>query len=364
MSPVPKTAARLLVPRWLRFFVPKWLAGDSLRSQQKSLLRLLAISHAEGIDPRTLIGNLATEQAGPYRRTLIRLKGWLSAGSSISAALGRTPGALSEDETLAIQCAIENDRVDDTFRMLMQRAEEEPPTQPPVFSSTMIYVVVCSIFLLWVVGLMTFIIPTFQEMFEEFDVELPAAMIALIRFTSRFGGFSLLVVFAVLLLGVAFQFSEIRRLIYLGFWRHVSPNTPSVRRAAILRLLAVPTRTGEPIAATLTAAAQFHPESHVRTQLMEARGLADDDPTLLGILANQGLLLRREAIELPKIETPTLRAWAMLTLAEQKAQRVAQRTRVATNFVRHLPVLVLAVLVGWIAVAFIQSLTALIQPLA
>lgn len=360
MSRFRANAARILVPRWLRFFVPKSLAGDSLRSQQKSLLRLLAVAHAEGLDPRILIRNLATEQSGAYRRILTRLGGWLSAGSSISAALARTPGALSEHETLAIQCAIENDQVDDTFRMLLHRAEEEPPTPPPTFSSTIIYVVVCGIFLLWVFGLMTFIIPTFEEMFEEFGIDLPNSMSALIKFMNGFGGFSLLLIFAVLVLGVAFQFGEIRRLLYLGFWRHVSPNTPAIRRASMLRLLAIPTMTNQTVASTLTAAAQFHPESSVRIKLMEIRGLAEDDSTLFLQLANRGLLLKHEAMELPKIETPSLRAWAMLTLAEQKDQHTTQRTRVAGNFARHLPVLMLAALVGWIAVAFLQALAALI----
>ena len=348
----------------IRFFVPKWLAGDSLRSQQKSLLRLLATSHSERIDPRTLVGNMAAETKGPYRSTLLRLSGWLSAGSSISAALARTPNALSEDETLAIQCAIENDRVDGTFEILLERASEEPPADRPTYSSTIIYLALSSAVLLWVLGLMTFIVPTFEQMFQEFGIALPASMSMLTSFMSRFGSLSFLIVLCILAIGIAFQFGEVRQLFKIGFWKHISPNTPALRSAGILRLLAVPTKNNESIASTLTAAAQFHPESSVRTRLMRVRAMAEDDQTLFTELARQGLIRAREAKELPKIETPSLRAWAMLSLAERKAQLVAGRNRVAANFARHLPVLVLAVFVGWIAVAFIQSLTSLVLPLA
>ncbi|MEO1524361.1 MAG: type II secretion system F family protein [Planctomycetota bacterium] len=350
--------------RAIRFFVPKWLAGDSLRSQQKSLLRLLAVSHSEGIDPRRLVRNLATEQSGPYRRTLSRLSGWLSAGSSISVSLGRTPGALSKHETLAIQCAIENDRVTETFDLLLRQASEEPPRERPVVSSTVIYITVTSLFLLWVIGLMTFVVPTFEEMFEEFGIGLPYSMLTLIQVMKSFGSYALLIVLAVLLIGVMFQFGEVRRLLHTGFWRHVSPNTPARRRAGILRLLAIPTMSGDPIASTISAAAQFHPESSVRARLMQIRGTADDDPSLLAELAKHGLLRRHEARELSKIDTPSVRGWAMTTLADKKNIHLTQRSRIFGSFARHVPVIVLAILVGWIAVAFIQSLTTLMLPLS
>ena len=349
-----------------RMFLPRWMVGDSLRSQQRALLRLLAVSHSQRLDPKTLVANLCEEHTGHYRKKLQRLVSWLAAGSNMASALRHTPGALSDDETLALQCGIENERLGATFHDLLQHdANDEGASAQEVIGKSLAYVTVTAIVaVLVVIFLMVLIVPTFEVMFEEFELALPSTMRGLIHFSQSVYGYLVVMLIAFAAVSVLCQFEDFRRFLRYSFASQMIFGSQKLRSASVLQLLALPTQIQQPLTATLTSAAHYHPDPHVRRRILAARAEASDDAAVWSQLAKQRLISNAEAEQLLKIESPALRAWAMRTLANQKRKRATNRTLVWAEIIQHVPILILGALIAWVVIAVMSSLTSMVNALA
>lgn len=352
--------------RFAKSILPGWIVGNSIRHKQQALLRILSIAHSQQLDPKTLITNLAAEHPGPYGRKLMLLQRWIAADSSISAALSHTPGVLSEDDALAIQCGIETNTLDETFDYLLERTEaDNPTTTAEIIRSSLGYVigVVCFAILVGTF-IMIFIVPTFEQIFEEFGMELPPMMMALIDFSKFCASIFALILLAVLGLGFLLLLSDVRRGIMHSPLGRLLPTTATRRSAGLFRLLAIPTGLGQPIASTLTVAAQFHPYRYYRKRLLLARTEARNDADIWRQLANQGLISKNQGEQLGNIDTPSLRAWTLTKLAVGNHRRANQQAEFLARVLQHVPIILLGIIVGWIAIAVMQTLTDLIRSLA
>ena len=350
----------------LQSMLPSGLVGNSTRSKQNALLRILALSHSQRLDPKTLIRKLAAEHPGRYGKKLMLLQRWIAADSSMSAALTHTPGVLDEDDTLAIQCAIETQTLDETFAFLLDRSDDAGQAAAGEIIRGMLgYVLGVLCFAILVASfLMIFIVPTFEQIFEEFGMELPPLMLALVEFSDTFAAVFPIALLVALGAGILMLFDDVRRGIRLSPLGRLLPTTAERRSAGLLRLLAVPTRQGTPIAPTLTAAAQFHPDRRTRKRLLRARTDAQTDADIWIQLANQGLISRNQADKINKIQSPSLRGWTLDTLATKQRRHAHQKAESMARVLQHVPILALGLFVGWITIAVMQTLTNLVTALA
>ncbi|MCS7468850.1 type II secretion system F family protein [Stieleria sp. ICT_E10.1] len=354
----------------LQSMLPSGLVGNSTRSKQNALLRILALSHSQRLDPKTLIRNLAAEHPGRYGKKLMMLQRWIAADSSMSAALAHTPGVLDEDDTLAIQCAIETQTLDETFAFLLERSDDAGQAAAGEIIRGMLgYVLGVLCFAMLVASfLMIFIVPTFEQIFEEFAMELPPLMLALVKFSNTFAAAFPIALLVVLGACILMLFEDVRRGIRFSPLGRLLPTTAERRSAGLLRLLAVPTKQGTPIAPTVTAAAQFHPDRRTRKRLLrartDARTDAQTDADIWIQLASQGLISRNQADQINKIRSPSLRGWTLDTLAVKQRRHAYQKAESMARVLQHVPILVLGLLVGWITIAVMHTLTSLVTSLA
>lgn len=337
-----------------------------LRSKQISLLRVLAVARSENLDPKTLIQNLAAEYPDSYGQKLISLQRWIAADSSISAALAHTPGVLSDDDILAIQCGIETGTLDETLKFLVDQDPGHPESNTSeIIRSTLGYVFATLCFAVLVVTfLMVFIVPTFEQMFEEFALELPPLMLALIVFCREFAFVIPILILIAFAMGILFFFEDVRRALQRSMLGRLLPGKSARRKASLLRLFALPTSIGQPLATTVTAAAQHHSDRNCRQRLLQARTDSTSEADLWNQLARQGLITRNQGEQIVKIVSPSLRSWALETLADRTGRRGDQKNEFLARVLQHVPIIILGLFVGWIALAVMQTLTSLIQSLA
>lgn len=345
---------------------PKWFLGNSTRSKQNSLLRILSISHSQRLSPVTLIENLAVEYPGSYGRKLRSFSRWIAADSSIGAALAHTPGVLDEDDALAIQCGIETGTLPETFDFLLKRCDRDDGSQAgDIFKSTLGYVLAVLFFAILVTTfLMVFIIPTFEQIFEEFSMALPDSLQALIDFSNSFALIVPLFILTVIGLGILMLFEDVRRSIRRSPLGRLVPGTKARRSAGLLRLLALPTCLEQPVGPTLTAAAQYHPDRRFRQQLLAIRTQARSDGEVWSELSRYGIINKIQGEQMLNITSPSIRGWSLETLAEKKRRLAESRTGSMARALQHVPIVILGGFVGWIVFAVMQTLTNLIQSLA
>ncbi len=360
--------SRLLqfVSRWFLLILPSSLVGNSLRSRQTALLRVLAMSHREGIDPRITVSNLAVEQSGKYAGRLRDLVSWIAAKSSLSTALANTPGALDDDDTLAIQCGIETEQLGDTFNYLIHDSRDRGENNAiQAFHGSVFYLFTTFCFTMLVLtASFTFIVPTFEQIFEEFDLELPQSMLALISFSNRFAWLLPLL----LLMVLAFTFLSFFRDFRAGITRlpllRDLPWVQHRRVAGLLRVLSVPCQNGSDVGPTITAAAEFHKEARCRTRLLNAKTSSANGEDLWSQLARQSLIQPNTATQLQRITDPRLKAWALRALADQKREKASYQTEWLARWLELIPVLLMGLFIGWMVIAVMTTLTNLTHALA
>ncbi len=350
----------------IRAIVPDGFVGNSTRSKQRSLLRLLALSHAQRINPALLIENLAAEHPDRYGKKLQLLQRWVTANSSMGAALAHTPGALSEEDVLAIQCGIETGTLGETLRSLVDQPDHRDDSQTTdIIGGSIGYLIAVSTMAVLVSSfLMLFIIPTFEQIFEEFGMQLPDAMGALIHFCMMFGPLIPLGFLFILGIGFLMLFEDVRRGIRRSAAGKLMPMAKIRKSSELMRLLALPVRLGQPIGPTLTAAAQFHPDHSWRKRLLKARTGAATDNDIFRQLADQKLISKRHSEHLSNIDTPSLRSWTLTKVAEQIDRDSGRRSQSLARALQHVPVILVGLFIGWVVLSVLQTLTSLITSLA
>lgn len=349
----------------LQNVLPRWSVGESIRSQQDSLLRLLAVAHSQRLNPNTLIGNLAAEHTDSYGRKLKSLKRWIAAESPISVALTHTPGVLNRDDTLAIQCATETGTLNETFEFLTQHRESErEPSASETLSSSLAYILFVSTFIgFLVLFLAMFILPTLIQIFAEFELKLPPAMLGLVEFTDHYWGFGIIAIILLVAFVLAMQSTDVQRSFSQTWFGQRVLGMKKQNTAGILRLLAIPSNNGHPLAPTLTAAAQFHPNPRLRRKLLNVRTNCETDDDVWQQLALHRLITQNEGQQLRSIVDPRLRSWVLGKLADQKNSTASTRTEFLARLAQYAPVFLLSAIVGWIVIAVVQTLTAMVTSL-
>ena len=183
--------------RWLS---TPWWPADRLASKQEALLRVILAAVAERLELAPLVAALAAEHRGRYRRRLFRLAKRLAAGTSLPDALEQTPGALTDDQALAIRFGIESGTLAESLKMLInQHSRSGWEAGQRLRQSGYYLVLVGLIFFLVLSFLMIKIIPSFHAIMDDFSLEPPLPFWLLIGFNNAVAQLALPIFLLVLL---------------------------------------------------------------------------------------------------------------------------------------------------------------------
>ena len=352
---------RLRGPTW---YISTWV-GDSLATQQRSLLRVLAVAQKENLELAPLIECLAEEHRVGYRRLLKRLAQRLRSGVALVDALEQTPDVLDDDAVLALRFGSQSGTTQAVFDMLLSR--DFPSETDPGRTTKQVWaywvVLACSIAFLLLI-MMTLIAPTFKKMFDEFGLRLPGSLEVLISICDGFAKYvALWILLGVVVLGL-FWSSAARRL----FRRKLAPifvqPVVQLRKAELLKLLAVGVDSGRPIAGCLSTLARYHFDIKVRQRLLFARNEIEQGVEAWQGLTEADLLTAPQAVAVATAPSNEIRGWILRRLAAGMQVDAQQRTSIGFALLQPVVVLVFGAIVMFIFVSFFSVLLALIFALS
>ncbi len=349
-----RTLEKRLASRWrLATLFPV----DSDASIQRSLLRLLAVAHRERLDVVTLVHHFADEHRGIWRFRLRRLARRLESGTPLVDALEQTPEVLSPAQILAIRFATQSGTLTTTFERLVKQPSSDHQIARIAIRRALVY----GITLIVVISLVSFylsvfILPTLKDIGEEFEIDLPWSMLKFMeasRFISSLGS----VGFVLFWLGLMISgFAPVRRLfvrILSSLWTRVSTQQ---RSAELLRLLSTSIGAGRPLSGSLAILARYHFDPVVRNRLLFVRNEVELGAEAWECLERAKFLSGAEADAIRGASDARLQSWTLAQIATAKSAGVANRREKMAALARPIVVLSLAMIVFWIAAAFIQFL--------
>ncbi len=199
---------------------------------------------------RTLVRNLSLEHRGSSRRRLNSLATRLNAGSTLVDALEQSQELLSDEQVLRLRFACQTGTLSQTYDELVKEASNRAfssaanPRQPFVYGA-----VLSLAFLLIISFLMTFIAPTFEEMFEEFGLSLPILLQGLIGTTGVIAEFLPLFVLIAVILFAACRLFKPLRVLHRWIASRIFPSVAQLQRLELLRMLAQSVESGRPVPA-------------------------------------------------------------------------------------------------------------------
>ncbi len=348
-------------PTW---YISTWL-GDPLATQQRSLLRVLAVAHQERLELAPLIQCLAQEHRGRYRRLLRRLARRLESGASLVDALEQTPDALDDDSVLALRFGSQSGTLQSALGMLLSgdsASDVDPSSNAKQMWSY--WGVLAFTIVLLLNFMMVVITPTFKKMFSEFELILPPPLLALIAICDVFAKHAGLWMLAgLLVLGICWS-SVVRRFVRRSIAPMFVRPLAQMRTAELLKLLAIGVDLGRPLPGSLSTLARYHFDSRVRQRLLFARNEIEQGVDSWQGLTKAGLLTPPQSYALATAPNNEIRAWTLRRLAGGMQLAAQQRSFVAFSLLQPLMVLVFASIVLFIFVSFFSVLLTLITSLA
>lgn len=339
------------------------LIGESADSKRQALLRVLSIAHSQRLDPAVLVGNLAKEYRGRYRRQLLRLSDRLSAGTPAAAALEQTPGTISQSDVLALQFAHQTGVTTQVFDRLLEQQPDRRSLKRARsrLRESLGYTIGMSICILLVaVFLFLFIIPMLRHLCADFHMQEPSGLRSLIAFGDGIAQYGPTILLGVVVVIAVFWVGNARGWFKIAFSTRLQGTHGYSRSADLLRLLSISTQSGRPITAALSSLARFHFDDRSRQKLLLARNEAELGVDVWQSLADSELISSDEAAGLTNLPDRQVKSWAMWQLADIKQDQIGRRRERLFWLIPPIATLSLAAFVAWLGFATLQFLYALV----
>ena len=125
---------------------------------------------------------------GPLKNALIDVHEDISSGSSLSDAMAKHPKAFDTLYCKMISAGEVGGVLDLILQRLAEFLEKAAKLKRQIIGAMIYPSAVISVAALIVLGIMVFIVPKFEEIFEDFDTDMPALTIFLIDFSKWIGG--------------------------------------------------------------------------------------------------------------------------------------------------------------------------------
>jgi type II secretory pathway component PulF len=334
---------------------------------ERALIRTLAIANRRHLDLVPLVQALAYEFPGNYGQRLMQLASALAAGVPVVDAVQQTGGVLDRSTVMALRLANDSARLPQMYDALLAArtaTSEEAGTHGRSGGADFARIV-AGFFFAWMIltFLMLFILPTFEFLFEEFGLTLPAGTLLLISMSKVIPlifGLGILVVMAFLAVGGGAIRASIQRS--LSPLAIVHPLVSSSRN--LRSLLAIVAQSGRPIASGLLTLARHHHAPGTRARLTNACERIEQGQEPWGSLAAERLISQREALALSTSGSGRTQAWLLGWSVTARRNRSMNRTQIFAKTISFGCTFVFGFVIAWTVIFMFMPLVGLISGLS
>lgn len=331
------------------------------RRRQASLLAVMAAAARRWVPLAPAVRGFAREWLAWFSWRCSWLAELLEAGVPLPDAL-RHVGWLVPRRALAM---IEAGARSGNLVAALDETTRQPPSRPVFMKISAA---------LWYLGAMTLagsvifsfvmlkIIPAFNKIFDDFDAELPALTLALIRVSDWIVYFWWVLPTLSLL---ALVYLVVLRLTGLGVW--LPPPLGVIARrlesAVVLRSLAAAAETNQSLLPAFSALAEYYPSTPIRVRLQRAMNELMQGCPWQDSLRHYGLLRAADAVFLDSAERVGNLPWALREVADSIERRVATRLLAWMQLLVPAMILAVGLVVMFIVVGLFMPLVRLIENL-
>lgn len=335
------------------------------RSQQKSLLRIIAVSTEQRLSLLPLVESLEKDERGRQKWRLRKLRLALQNGTPLPDALEQVVGLLDDEDVLAIRFGFQSGTVAAAIR---ERLIAEPLLTPKARVGVGRVLFYLSVLILLGIPasmfLQIFIVPQFVQIHNEFTMEPPAAIGVLQTVGNLLANLWPLWL-AALVGGVWVVLSDrARRYLRRAFAGSLFHPLRQWRIASTLDELGVATNSGRPLPGVISTLARFHYDPYLRHKLLFVRNELEQGVPLWRTLVATRFLSTLEVDALDAADRLGNRGWVLEQIAELR------RTTIRRRLERLLDAAVLVLVFGvgafvlLHAFAIFSSLTSMIESMS
>lgn len=340
-------------------------ASELLKScapHQRALLRILAVSIHNEIDPTPLILGFADELSSNYANRARWLVKEISRGVDVVDAIEQVPDLLPASTVLALRLAREDGTFPGLTSALMERfpGDQDGSNQDESPVSIVARLMGRIFFMVLILSFMMLkIVPEFQNMFEEFGIELPATMRLLMRLSDLLLTFWFLVPLFLIVV-IPFCIPALRQ--YFNRWNILTWRHPATSRSADQRrALALITQTKQSVSSGIALLLGTQPVRRPFKRFSRVNEKIETSQDVWGSLAAERVISRRDAKALSLSTDGNTQAWLLRWSANDRQDRAATRFVVLFRLVLAIVHISLGLLVMLTCVAVFMSLIAIIE---
>lgn len=341
-----------------------WWPADSLGTKQRSLLRILSVATSENIVPAPLVFCLAHEHRGSYSRKLKRLAQRLASGMTLPDAIENTPGVLPDDHMLAVRFGTQSGILSQVFESILSRDQSTGHSLRARLIELALYskFMLATMFFI-LLFMMVKIVPSFQAIFDDFELDLPRITLWLIESSEFFINYWYL--FALVLIGIfVLGGSHASRSFFSRtLFSRVIPPVASLRSAEMMDLLSVSVAAGRPVAGALSTMARYHTYPVIRRKLLFVFNEVEQGADPWESMVATRLINAKESAAIVSATSQESRAWTMNRLAQLRRERFTTKVDAFGNLLQTAATLCLGAIVLFVGVALLLPLFDLVNNL-
>jgi type II secretory pathway component PulF len=294
------------------------------RVQRQSLLRLLAVATDTAVPLAPLLSAWAADERGVQSTRVRRLARLLAQGVPLPEAVEQVPGVLKNEDILAMRFGAQSGTLAASLRDAADSLEPSPLVGPSA-RKTLAWFIAFGMVAFVLVSFMTLkIVPSYQSIFEDFDLDLPKSSLLVINFAEFFARYWYLPVLAIMAMiwgTLSFRgHGWVRALV-----DRISGGIRPIYSADLLRKLSVASEAGRPLAGSLSTLARYHFDPAARRKLLFVRNEVEHGADAWQSMAAERLITPVEAAALHTADRLDNRPWVLRQLAAAKRARIEHR---------------------------------------
>jgi len=333
-------------------------------AEQQALLRVLTAAAERGIPLHTAAQGFAEERVDAIGARARDLADFLDAGVPLGLALRRSHGAMPTAALLAADLGERTDTLGPALRQAVIEIDELEMTLRSVLEKFFYLALVILVAAGMLAYLMIRIIPVFQRLLVEFEVEAPEVtrwLIAVSEAVVRdwyitFPVAGLLTVALVVGLLYYVRFSP-RDLPFIRIlWSRVDS-------ALAMHWLAIGIEQKRPIGEVIRLLAGYFPRAGMRFRLQAAVKRIDDGANWCDSLRRVGIVRHPESVVFKAAERTGNLVWALKEMADSSVRRTAYRMRAWLGVAFPVALIAVGLSVLLIALAILTPLVSMLQQL-
>ena len=212
-----------------------------------------------------------------FKEIVFNIRQDIERGSSITEALGKHPGAFSDLYVSMIRSGEAGGVLDEVLERLSSYLEAVITLRGKIRGAMAYPATVCAIAIIIIIGLLTFVVPSFEQIFVSFGAELPLPTRTLLVISAVIRKYFIIVAVCLFILVVIFMRvlkTEKGRAVWDGFLLKVPLFGPLFQKTAVAkfaRTLSALVKSGVPILEALEIVAKTSGNKIVEYAIMDAR---------------------------------------------------------------------------------------------